>query len=84
MRATAAFPTRYDAALALRNRRYTAAAVLSIAYGSAGPCWMEIGARPARLGALRGDLRAPVLWRKLEATRRIAFAQERPGDWTRP
>jgi A/G-specific adenine glycosylase len=35
----------------------------------------------ARLGAARGELRAPALWRKLEATAQELLAPKTPGDW---
>ena len=63
------FPRRIEEALALPGiGHYTAAAVLSIAYG--GPHAVLDGnvARVlARLGAIRGDLRRPKRWRKLAA-----------------
>ncbi len=62
------FPREVDAALALPGvGRYTAAAVLSIAYGE--PLAVVDGnvARVvARLGAVRGDVRAAGRWRRLE------------------
>src|ERR1700687_2663804 len=77
------FPSDYDAALALPGiGRYTAAAVLSIAYEK--PLAVRDGnvARVlARLGAVRGDLRAPALWRKLETTAQELLARKSPGDW---
>jgi A/G-specific adenine glycosylase len=77
------FPSEYDAALALPGiGRYTAAAVLSIAYGQPLAVLDGNVARVlARLGALRGDLRAPALWRKLEATAQDLLARRTPGDW---
>jgi A/G-specific adenine glycosylase len=77
------FPSEYDAALALPGiGRYTAAAVLSIAYGKPLAALDGNVARVlARLGAVRGELRAPALWRKLEATAQELLAQEAPGDW---
>jgi A/G-specific adenine glycosylase len=77
------FPCEYDAALALPGiGRYTAAAVLSIAYDQPLAVLDGNVARVlARLGALRGDLRAPALWRKLEATAQDLLARRTPGDW---
>jgi A/G-specific adenine glycosylase len=71
------FPRQAEAALALPGvGRYTAAAVLSIAYGE--PLAVVDGnvARVvARLGAVRGDLKEAGRWRKLEAR-----AQELMGE----
>src|ERR1700726_3117349 len=72
------FPREYDAALALPGiGRYTAAAVLSIAYDKPLAVLDGNVARVlARLGAVRGDLRAPALWGKLEATAQSLLARE--------
>jgi A/G-specific adenine glycosylase len=77
------FPREYDAALALPGiGRYTAAAVLSIAYGERLAVLDGNVARVlARLGAMRGDLRATALWRKLGATAQELLARNAPGDW---
>jgi A/G-specific adenine glycosylase len=77
------FPRDYDAALALPGiGRYTAAAVLSIAYGEPHAVLDgNVGRVLARIGALHGDLRAPVTWRKLEATAQDLLARNAPGDW---
>jgi A/G-specific adenine glycosylase len=77
------FPSEYDAALALPGiGRYTAAAVLSIAYDKPLAVLDGNVARVlARLGAVRGELRAPALWRKLEATAQELLAPKTPGDW---
>jgi A/G-specific adenine glycosylase len=77
------FPREYDAALALPGiGRYTAAAVLSISYDEPLAVLDGNVARVlARLGALRGDLRAPALWQKLEATAQKLLARKTPGDW---
>jgi len=77
------FPRGYEAALALPGiGRYTAAAVLSIAYGEPHAVLDGNVARVlARLGAVRGDLRAPAKWRKLEATAQEALDRTAPGDW---
>jgi len=77
------FPREYEAALALPGiGRYTAAAVLSIAYAAPRAVLDGNVARVlARIGALRGDLRAPSLWRKLESTAQDLLAANAPGDW---
>ena len=77
------FPREYGAALALPGiGRYTAAAVLSIAYDAPHAVLDGNVARVlARLGALRGDLRVPATWRKLEATAQDLLACHAPGDW---
>lgn len=78
-----AFPREYGAALALPGiGRYTAAAVLSIAYDAPYAVLDGNVARVlARLGVLRGDLRAPGIWRKLETTAQDLLARKAPGDW---
>jgi A/G-specific adenine glycosylase len=61
---------------------YTAAAVLSIAYDN--PLAVIDGnvARVlARLGAVRGDLRAPRQWSQFEKTSAALLAPRTPGDW---
>ena len=77
------FPRTADAALALPGvGRYTAAAVLSIAYGV--PLAVVDGnvARVlARLAALRGDLRKPARWKQLEAAAQQLQDSRAPGDW---
>jgi A/G-specific adenine glycosylase len=77
------FPREYQAALALPGiGRYTAAAVLSIAYDRPHAVLDGNVARVlARIGAVRGDLRAPARWRKLEATAQEALDRNAPGDW---
>jgi A/G-specific adenine glycosylase len=77
------FPREYEAALALPGvGRYTAAAVLSIAYDAPRAVLDGNVARVlARIGALRGELRAPALWRKLEATAQDLLAASNSGDW---
>ena len=77
------FPRELDSALALPGiGRYTAAAVLSIAY--AAPLAVldgNVGRVLARLGALRGDLRAPRRWRQLSEMAQQLLARDSPGDW---
>jgi A/G-specific adenine glycosylase len=77
------FPREYEAALALPGiGRYTAAAVLSIAYDAPHAVLDGNVARVlARLGALHGELRAPAMWRKLEATAQDLLARNSSGDW---
>jgi A/G-specific adenine glycosylase len=77
------FPTKYADALALPGiGRYTAAAVLSIAYDKPLAVLDGNVARVlARLGIVRGDLRTPALWQKLERTAQELLARKAPGDW---
>jgi A/G-specific adenine glycosylase len=77
------FPQDYEATLALPGvGRYTAAAVLSIAYGQPLAVLDGNVARVlARIGAVRGDLRKPALWRELETTAQNLLARHAPGDW---
>ena len=77
------FPAEREKALTLPGiGRYTAAAVLSIAYGKPLAVLDGNVARVlARLGAIRGDLRAPELWRQLEDTAQEILARATPGDW---
>jgi A/G-specific adenine glycosylase len=77
------FPHDYDSALALPGiGRYTAAAVLSIAYDKPLAVLDGNVARVlARIWAIRGDLRAPVIWRGLETTAQELLARRVPGDW---
>jgi A/G-specific adenine glycosylase len=77
------FPRDYGAALDLPGiGRYTAAAVLSIAYGEPLAVLDGNVARVlARLGAVRGDLRSPALWRNLETSAQTLIARKAPGDW---
>ncbi len=77
------FPREYEAALALPGvGRYTAAAVLSIAYDAPLSVLDGNVARVlARIGALYGDLRAPALWRKLESAAQDLLARNASGNW---
>jgi A/G-specific adenine glycosylase len=77
------FPRKYEAALALPGiGRYTAAAVLSIAYDAPHAVLDGNVARVlARIFALRGDLRVPATWRMLEAAAQELLAQKFSGDW---
>jgi A/G-specific adenine glycosylase len=77
------FPSDFAAAIALPGiGRYTAAAVLSIAFDSAHAVLDGNVARVlARLNAIRGDLRVPRQWKKLEAKAQALLAPKFPGDW---
>lgn len=86
------FPKDIEKALALPGiGAYTAAAVLSIAYGERQAVLDGNVARVlARLGALRGDLRRPQTWRELAAaantllpaqSMRAEGPPSSPGDW---
>ncbi len=77
------FPRGFEAALALPGvGRYTAAAILSIAYDAPLAVLDGNVARVlARLGAIRGDLRAPRRWRRLGETAQDLLAPRAPGDW---
>lgn len=76
-------PRQYEAVLALPGiGPYTAAAVLSIAYGAPHAVLDGNVARVlARIGAIRGDLRAPGKWQGLQATAEDLLAPKKPGDW---
>jgi A/G-specific adenine glycosylase len=77
------FPRTLETALALPGvGRYTAAAVLSIAYDHPLAALDGNVARVlARLGAIRGDLRTPRRWRQLTASAQYHLALTAPGDW---
>jgi A/G-specific adenine glycosylase len=77
------FPIGHADALALPGvGNYTAAAVLSIAYKQPLAVLDGNVARViARIGSVRGDLRAPALWRKLESAAQDLLARRAPGDW---
>ncbi len=77
------FPRTLEQALALPGiGSYTAAAVLSIAYNRPIAVLDGNVARVlARIGAVRGDLRAPALWRKLESAAQDLLASRTAGDW---
>ena len=79
----AKFPRDFEAALRLPGiGSYTAAAVLSIAYGVPLAVLDGNVARVlARLGAIRGDLRAPRRCQSLAVTAKQLLAAEAPGDW---
>jgi A/G-specific adenine glycosylase len=77
------FPKRMEDALALPGiGNYTAAAILSIAYGEKQAVLDGNVARVlARLGAVRGDIRAPQRWQSLQKTADGLLEPESPGDW---
>ncbi|MGB0034315.1 MAG: A/G-specific adenine glycosylase [Candidatus Acidiferrales bacterium] len=77
------FPRGLETALALPGvGRYTAAAVLSIAYDAPLAVLDGNVARVlARFGAIRGDLRAPRRWRELAAMAQRMLATRAAGDW---
>ena len=77
------FPTRMDEALALPGvGNYTAAAILSIAFGEKHAVLDGNVARVlARLGAIRGDLREPQRWQELQKEADRLLEPKSPGDW---
>lgn len=77
------FPQNFQAALELPGiGQYTAAAVLSIAYGSPHAVLDGNVARVlARLGAVRGDLREPSTWSGLQSAAQHLLAERAAGDW---
>jgi A/G-specific adenine glycosylase len=77
------FPRTLDAALQLPGiGRYTAGAVLSIAYDVPLSVLDGNVARVlARLRAVRGDLREPRRWRELANIAQDWLACDSPGDW---
>jgi A/G-specific adenine glycosylase len=77
------FPRTLERALSLPGiGRYTAAAVLSIAYDQPLAVLDGNVARVlARVGAIRGDLRAPRRWQQLAASAQSHLAPAAPGDW---
>ncbi len=77
------FPQSLETALALPGiGHYTAAAVLSIAYGQPYAVLDGNVARVlARLHAVRGDLREPRRWRRLGGLAAEILAPRDAGDW---
>ena len=77
------FPRTLDSALQLPGiGRYTAAAVLSIAYDAPLAVLDGNVARVlARLRAVRGDLREPRRWRALAATAQDWLPRDSSADW---
>jgi A/G-specific adenine glycosylase len=78
-----AFPDRYEDVLGLPGvGRYTAGAVMSIAFGGPYPLVDGNVARVfARLFGLRGDSKAPTLSKKLWALAEELLDRRAPGDW---
>ncbi len=83
MRRGGSFPRTHDEVLALPGiGRYTAAAILSIAYDMPLAALDGNTARVlARLGAVRGDLREPRRWRNLASFAQELLETHNPGDW---
>jgi A/G-specific adenine glycosylase len=77
------FPARLEDALALPGiGNYTAAAILSIAYGKKLAVLDGNVARVlARLGAIHGDIREPQRWQRLQKTADGLLDGKSPGDW---
>ncbi len=77
------FPREEDAVLALPGiGSYTAAAILSIAFGAKQAVLDGNVARVlARLGALRGDARESRQWKSLQEMASRFLDSKSPGDW---
>jgi len=77
------FPVDAADALALSGvGKYTAAAILSIAYGQKLAVLDGNVARViARLNATQGDLREAARWAKLQKTADVLLDSDTPGDW---
>jgi len=77
------FPTSPEDVLALPGiGKYTAAAILSIAFGEKQAVLDGNVARVvARLGTVRGDLREPRRWQELQRTADALLDPAAPGDW---
>ena len=77
------FPMRLEDALALPGiGNYTAAAILSIAFGEKHAVLDGNVARVlARLGAIHGDVREPQRWQELQKTADGLLETKSPGDW---
>src|SRR5215471_3651169 len=77
------FPSRREAVLGLRGvGNYTAAAILSIAFEKKHAVLDGNVARVlARLGAVRGDLRARPRWQRLQNSANAYLDRKSPGDW---
>ncbi len=77
------FPNREEDVHALAGiGRYTAAAILSIAFGAKHAVLDGNAARVlARVGAIRGDLRESRRWRGLQKTAADFLDSSSPGDW---
>ncbi len=79
----AQFPREYEAALALPGiGQYTAAAILSIAHDEPYAVLDGNVARVlARLDAVRGDVRGPEKWKKLQLGADALLDRGAPGQW---
>src|SRR5208283_2886872 len=79
----AVFPATEAEARALPGvGKYTAAAILSMAYGQRLAVLDGNVARVlARLQAIRGDLRAGIRWEELQKSAKALLAPKAPGDW---
>jgi len=77
------FPSRLEDVLALRGvGNYTARAILSIAFEKTHAVLDGNVLRVlARLGAVRGDLRASLRWQELQDSADAYLDRESPGDW---
>ena len=77
------FPRTFEEAFTLPGiGRYTASAILSIAFGEALAALDGNVARVlARLGAVHGDLRTTERWRKLERAASVMVSPSNAGDW---
>src|SRR5690349_14398546 len=77
------FPSRLEDVLALPGiGNYTAAAILSIAFGQKQAVLDGNVARVlARLGVIRGDLRESARWQELQKCADAYLAPTSPGDW---
>ena len=77
------FPSRREAVLGLRGvGNYTAAAILSIAFEKEHAVLDGNVARVlARLGAVKGDLRARLRWQRLQNCADAYLDRTSPGDW---
>jgi A/G-specific adenine glycosylase len=77
------FPRSAEDALALPGiGSYTAAAILSIAFGERHAVLDGNVARViARLGAVHGDLREGARWQSLQAAADVLLAPNAPSDW---
>ncbi len=77
------FPARLEDVFALPGiGNYTAAAILSIAFGEKHAVLDGNVARVlARLGAIRGDLRESRQWQELQKTADRLLESKSPGDW---
>ena len=77
------FPSRIEDVLGLPGiGNYTAAAILSIAFGQKHAVLDGNVARVlARLGAVRGELRESARWQELQKCADVYLEPKAPGDW---